>query len=119
MARKNDDGAKPPRPPATTPEARENQLIAAATDLAEKQLRDGTASAQVVTHYLKLGSSREQLEQARLQGEVELQKARIDQIASAVRMEEMFTEAIKAMRSYQGEEPELIEGEFEEDYDER
>lgn len=55
------------RPPASTPEARENQLIALAVDLAEKQLANGTASAQVINHYLKLGSSREKLEQLRIE----------------------------------------------------
>jgi hypothetical protein len=90
---------------ATTPEGRENQLISKAEKLAEKQLEDGTASAQVITHYLKLGSTREQLEQARLAGEVELQKAKIEAMASHQRMEELYAEAIKSMRAYQGQDP--------------
>ena len=97
------------RRPATTPEARESQLIAAAEKLAERQMQDGTASAQVITHYLKLGSSREQLERQKLAGEVELQKAKIEAMASGMRMEELYIKAINAMKVYGGhgaEEPE-------------
>lgn len=92
------------RPPATTPEARENQLIEAAVDLAEEQLLNGTASAQVISHYLKLGSSREKLEQERLARENELLQAKAEAMASAKRIEEMYAEALNAMRSYQGQE---------------
>jgi hypothetical protein len=91
------------RPPATTPDGRERQLIAAAVDLAERQLLDGTASAQVVTHYLKLASTRERLEQRRLEMEVQLVEAKIGQIKSAARIEELYTQAIQAMRRYGGE----------------
>lgn len=93
------------RRPATTPEARENQLISQAVDLAAKQLADGTASAQVITHFLKLGSSREQLEQQKMTQEVELAKAKIEAMASAKRIEEMYGEALNAMRAYGGHEP--------------
>lgn len=105
-------GKKTRRPPATTPEARENQLIAYATDLAEKQLREGTASAQVQTHYLKLGSTRERLEQERLGKENELLDAKRDAIASAKRVEELYTTALNAMRSYAGHEQLEITEEF-------
>lgn len=91
------------RKPASTPEDRENQMIALADQLAEKQLRDGTASSQVITHYLKLGSSRERLEQERLVLEQQLLRAKTEQIAAQQRQEELFAEAIKAMRVYQGE----------------
>jgi hypothetical protein len=77
-------------------------MVSLAERLAEQQMRDGTASAQVITHYLKLGSSREQLEQKRLEGEVELQKAKIEAMASTQRLEEMYGQAIRAMRGYQG-----------------
>jgi hypothetical protein len=94
------------RRPATTPEARENQLIAYAEDLAAKQLQEGTASAQVITHYLKLGSSREKLEQERLRQEVGLLQIKAETIASQQRIEELYVEAIAAMRSYAGHAPE-------------
>lgn len=100
------------RPPATTPEARENQLIAHAVDLAERQLLDGSASAQVISHYLKLGSSREKLEQERLARENELLQVKTEAIASAKRVEELYTTALNAMRSYAGQEPLEITDEF-------
>jgi len=90
------------RPPGITPEDRENQLIAAAVDLAEEQIRNGTASAQVISHFLKLGSSREKLEQDRLRGEVRLVDAKVESIASGARIEALYEEAIQAMRSYAG-----------------
>ena len=99
-------------PPATTPEARENQLIAAAVDLAEKQIREGTASSQVISHYLKLGSSREKLEQERLAQENELLEAKREAMASAQRVEELYRSALDAMRSYAGQDPLEIEGDF-------
>ena len=96
------------RPPATTPEDRENQLIAQAVDLASRQLFDGTASAQVITHYLKLGSSREKLEQERLSQEVGLLKVKAEAMESATRVEALYGEALSAMRAYGGQ-PEPID----------
>lgn len=88
--------------PALTPEARENQLIYLATNLAEQQLRDGTASSQVITHYLKLGSTKERLEQDILKENKKLLVAKTEAIQSAKRVEELYTEAITAMRKYSG-----------------
>ncbi len=90
--------------PATTPEGRENQLISLAADLAERQLTNGTASSQVITHFLKLASTREKLEQERLQRENLLLSAKVDQIASSKRIEELYETALNAMRSYAGRE---------------
>lgn len=95
---------KPKRPPATTPEGRENQLVALAVDLAEQQLSEGTASAQVITHYLKLGSTREKLEQERLVKENELLQAKVESMASVKRIEELYETALNAMRTYAGQE---------------
>ena len=88
--------------PALTPEARENQMIALAVDLAEKQLLEGTASSQVITHYLKLGTQRERLERERLEKENQLLTAKTEALQSAKRSEELFAEAIKAMKKYSG-----------------
>lgn len=88
------------RPPATTPEARERELIALAVDLVEKQLREGTASAQVQLHYLKLATQRSKLEEKRLDNENALLKARVNQIDSNRANEELFTNAINAMKAY-------------------
>ena len=88
--------------PSLTPEGREKQMIALAIDCAEKQLMDGTASAQVITHYLKLGSSKEALEQELMQQQKELMMAKTEAIHSAKRVEEMYKEALQAMRNYSG-----------------
>lgn len=97
---------RPRKRPATTEQGRENQLVSLAIDLAEKQLIDGTASSQVITHYLKLGSTREKLEQARLAGENELLTSKVEALQSSQRTEELYAEALKAMRSYSGQEDE-------------
>ena len=96
-------GDKPKMRPALTEETREKQLIYLATDLAEQQLRDGTASSQVITHYLKLGSMREKLERERLAEENKLLKAKTEQIQSMKKIEELYAEAITAMRHYSGQ----------------
>ena len=88
--------------PALTPEARENQLIALAVDEAERQLREHTASSQVITHFLKLATAKEKLEQERLKGEIELQKAKIKALDNAEEIKVLYENAIKAMRSYSG-----------------
>jgi len=86
--------------PASTPDARENQLISLAVDLAEKQLREGTASSQVITHYLKLASSTERIEKEILELKKELVKAKTENLQSAKRTEELYRDAISAFRSY-------------------
>ena len=110
--RKSDSAKRPRHPPARTPEARERQMVALAVDLAEKQLRDGTATSQVVTHFLKLGSTREQLEQEKLRQDNDLVRAKVEAMASVKRIEELYESALNAMRSYAGQEPM-----DEEDYD--
>ena len=97
--------AESPRRPATTPEGRENEMVSYATDLAEEQIRNGTASSQVITHFLKLGSTRERLEQQRLEHENELTRVKIEALESQKRVEELYMEALTAMRSYAGDLP--------------
>lgn len=87
---------------AITPEGRENQLIALAVDCAEQQLRDGTASAQVITHYLKLGTAREKLEREKIALENELIKAKRKAIEASEKSDRVYAEAIKAMGIYSG-----------------
>lgn len=107
--RRSESNEEPRRPPATTPEGRENQLISLAVDLVEKKLIDGTASSQETVHFLKLGSSREVLEQERLRLDNLLLEEKKKHLASAARMEELYAEAIGAMRAYQGaDEPEEL-----------
>lgn len=102
MAKVKSTGTTKSMRPALTPEARENQLISLATDLAEKQLREGTASSQVISHYLKLGSTRERLERERLEEENKLLRAKTKAIESAEDMKDLYDKAIKAMRGYAG-----------------
>ena len=89
--------------PALSPEARENQLVSLAVDLAEKQLREGTASSQVITHYLKLGSSREKLERERLEEENNLLRAKVRAIDSTDEIKDLYKDAINAFRIYSGQ----------------
>ena len=95
--------ATPKLRPALTTEARENQMISLATNLAEQQLLDGTESSQVITHFLKLGTSKNELEKEKLQTENELLKAKIEAYQSAKEVEKMYSEAITAMRGYSGQ----------------
>ena len=102
--------------PAMTPEARENQLISLAVDLAERQLLEGTASSQVITHYLKLGTQKERIEREILEKQKELIEAKTENIKSAQRIEELYTNALNAMRSYGGHRQEVHDDEFDDDY---
>ena len=88
--------------PARTPEAREKQMINLAIDLAEKQLREGKASSQVITHYLKLGTTKEKIERDILEKQRDLLEAKTEALKSAARIEELYEDAIKAMREYNG-----------------
>ena len=89
--------------PAITPEARENQMISLAMDLAEQQLRDGTASSQLITEFVKRGSTKARLEKEILKEQKELMAAKTENLKSAQRIEELYTDAIRAMRSYAGQ----------------
>ena len=91
------------RAPALTLESRENQLISLAVDLAERKLSDGSATSQVITHYLKLGSTKERLEKEKLIQQNVLLKARTDALKSAKKVEELYENALDAMRTYKGE----------------
>lgn len=95
----------PRQRPAQTPDAREKQMINYAVDLAEKQLREGTASSQVITHYLKLATSKEKLEREKLELEKELLVAKTEALQSSKRVEELYAQAIKAMQIYSGTSP--------------
>lgn len=80
-------------------------MVSLAHDLAEQQIREGSASSQVITHFLKLGSTRERLEQQRLEHENELTRVKIEQVESQKRVEELYMEALQAMRTYAGDLP--------------
>lgn len=88
--------------PALTPEAREQQLISLATDLVEERLRNGTATSQETTHFLKLGSSIAQLEIEKKKLENELIKAKTNAVNSSENSEKLYSNAIKAFQRYSG-----------------
>lgn len=88
---------------AIDPENRENQMIALAVNLAEQQLRDGTASSQVITHFLKLGTTKAELEKEKLRRENEVLSAKAKAYQSGEEMKELYENAIKAMRDYAGQ----------------
>lgn len=90
--------------PARSAKQRENQLINLAIDLAERQLRDGSATSQVITHFLKLATVKEQLENEKLQSDLKLAEAKIKQIENSSMNEETYKRAIEAMKSYKGAE---------------
>lgn len=100
LSKDSEEGTKR-RPPATTPDGREKQMIALAFDRAEAQLLDGTASTPLINHFLKLGSSRERIEQAKIKADTEVAIAKIQMMAEQERTQELYDNAIEAMRTYQ------------------
>lgn len=112
MAKVKEKSATKRMRPATTPEARENQLISLAVDLAERQLLEGTASSQVITHYLKLGTQKERIEREILEKQKELIEAKTQNLQSAQRTEELYTKALEAMRNYGGHRFEAEDDEY-------
>lgn len=93
-------------PPALSPEAREAQLANLAVNLAEQQLRDGTASTQVITHFLRIASTEQQRKMEKLEEENKLLRAKTESLQSAARTEELFADAIAAMKLYSGDKHE-------------
>lgn len=104
----------PTRRPGLTPEADENQLIALAMDLVERRLRDGSASSQETTHFLKLATTKARLENKLLEAQTEMAIAKKEALESQKRSEEMFREAIAAFKSYSPSQTDSIE---DDDYD--
>lgn len=92
------------RRPALNPDEREKQMINLAINLAERQLMDGTASSQVISHFLKLGSTRDQIEKEMIVNQNELLKAKTEAIQGGKRVEELYEKALNAMKEYSGKE---------------
>ena len=90
------------RKKAITIEARENQIANLALDIAEQQLLDGTASPSVIVHFLKLTSTKEKLEKEILKSQKELMEAKTENLKSVKRIEELYTNALSAMKIYSG-----------------
>ena len=102
MTKRSTKGSDRVMRPATSPEMRENQLISLATDLAERQLREGTASSQVIVHYLKLATTKERLEEQIMAKKAELITAQTESLQAAKRIEELYENALIAMKQYGG-----------------
>lgn len=96
MAGNKSKGAKP----ASTPEGREQQLVNLAVSLAEKQLREGTASPSVINHFLKIASRREVLEREILEKQSRLIEAKAESISQGKEAEQLAKAAIEAMKNY-------------------
>ncbi len=103
MEKSTSSGVSRRRRPGLTPEARENQLISDAMDLAEQQIRDGTASSQIITHFLKLGATKMELEKEKLRHDIELAKVKKEAIQATQHSEELYENAIRAMQRYSGQ----------------
>lgn len=112
MASKKEEEPKRRGRPASTPEGREGQIVSKAVLLAEQQIEAGTASAQVITHWLKMGSERERLEREKLANENELLKAKVDELQSRERSDAKYDEALRVFKEYSGYDPD------EDDWDE-
>lgn len=98
--------------PASSPEEQENRNIGLACALAERQLRDGSASSQLIVTYVKRGSEKERLDNEKAREEIKLLKAKTDSIARAASMEVEVLEAMKAFRGYAGVEEDGEEEEY-------
>lgn len=97
---------------ARTLEGREQEITNKAYDRAEQQIEDGTASSQVLTHFLKMGSTRELVEQERIRGQIEVDRVKAEQLEGQKRIEELYVNAIEAFGRYSpnGPQPELEPG---------
>ena len=95
-------GSKRKSRPALSPEAREQQLINKAYAAAERQLDEGTASSQVITHFLLFFTARAELEKEKIRVEIEEKKAKVKAIENGEEMKVLYENAIKAMRDYGG-----------------
>lgn len=102
-ASSSSDPVRKPRRPALNPESRENQMIALATDCAEQQLLDGTASSQLIVHYLKLGTTKERLEKEKLENENKLLLAKVKALESQEHSDSKYEEVLRALRTYNGQ----------------
>ena len=88
--------------PATSIKERQDQMISLAVDLAEEKLRNGTASSQIITHYLELATTKERLKEEMMEEQKKLITAKIGAVESHKEVEKLYSEALNAMREYSG-----------------
>lgn len=108
-SRNKNSAEKPQRAPATTPEQWENRITAKAMELVERQIEDGTVSAQVLSVYVRNASSRMQLENEKLRTENDLLKTRMKSIESGEAREQDYQAVLKALSKYQGREEDFYD----------
>lgn len=105
MAKLKDD--RKSSPPARSPRTREKQLTKLAMDLAEEQLRKGTATSQVITHFLKLGTEQEALNREKTKHEIKLIKSKAEAIESGKELKKLYADALRALATYSGDDSDL------------
>lgn len=107
------ESGKERKKPARTPKQRENQIINLVMDVVEQKIIDGTASSQILCHFLKLATEKERLENDKLRGELELAKARVRQIDMQEDLKSLYEGAVSAMRGYRSTNENDEEQEYE------
>lgn len=114
MARRSYDepSATRRRSPAKTPEERESALISMAYERAEQQIADGSASSQLLTHFVKAGSSRDKIEKEKLLNEVEVLKKKVETMEAAVDVKNLMEDALNAFKGYSGQSKDPDDGEY-------
>lgn len=85
-------------------EERERELAYLATCLAEQQLRDGSAKAQVITHYLKLASPRENIERRMMEAKIQLLEGQLQACQRDTTTQQLLEEAIESLKMYRGDD---------------
>lgn len=85
----------------------EAKLISLTLQMAEQQLIDGTASSQVMTHFLRLGSIRSKVELEKLRLENNLLTEKIQSEKMGQQLKEMFQDVMESLRDYQAPPPEI------------
>lgn len=101
VASRKDENPASKRRPATTTQARENQMIALAMDVVEKKMLSGIASSQETVHFLRLGTETARLERLKLEQDIKLKEAQVENLAAAGRIEELYGKAMDAFKGYQ------------------
>lgn len=86
--------------PSELERERENMFLA--TELAAKQLRDGTAKAQVVTHYLRMSSPREDIERRMMEAKIALLEGQLAACQNDMATQALIIEALESLREYRG-----------------
>ncbi len=102
MADRKVTSEKRKTPPARTPEEFEKRCINLAEQQAEEMLAEGKAPTQVLLHYLKLGTSKAELEKEKLEHETKLLSAKTEALETTKETVEAYQELINVFKGYSG-----------------